>query len=56
MIVSVHLADVGWPAVPRILRGKSGLSEVAGLRYAETTVTAPLAKTFSPPQGSAGWG
>ena len=48
MIVSVHLADVGWPAVPRILRGKSGLSEVAGLRYAETTVTAPLSESLLP--------
>ena len=42
------LADVGWPAVPRILRGKSGLSEVAGLRYAETTVTAPLSENLLP--------
>ncbi len=48
MIVSVHLADVGWPAVPRILRRKSGLSEVGGLRYAETTVTAPLSERLLP--------
>ena len=56
MIVSVHLADVGGPAVPRILREKSGLSEVAGLRYAETTVTAPLSESLlpSPKLGRAG--
>jgi len=48
MIVSVHLADVGWRAAPRFLRGKSDLSAVAGLRYAETTLTAPLSESLLP--------
>jgi hypothetical protein len=48
MIVSVHLAEVGWAAVPRILRGKSALTEVAGLRYAESAVTAPLSESLLP--------
>ncbi len=48
MIVSVHLADVGWRAAPRILRGRSSLSAVAGLRYAETALTAPLSESLLP--------
>lgn len=42
MIVSVHLADVGWRATPGILRRRPIPSKVPGLRYAETTITAGL--------------
>ncbi len=48
MIVSVHLADVGWRAVPRVLRAKASLAAVEGLRYAETTLTAPLSGSLLP--------
>jgi len=48
MIVSVHLADVGWSATAGVLRRKSSLSKVEGLRYAETTVTAPLSESLLP--------
>lgn len=42
MIVSVHLADVGPLAVPGVIRRKPDPAKIAGLSYAETTVTAPL--------------
>ena len=42
MIVSVHLADLGPRAVPGVLRGKPEPAAIPGLRYAETTITAPL--------------
>lgn len=42
MIVSVHLADVGKPAALGVLRTKLDPAAVAGLRYAETTIAAPL--------------
>jgi hypothetical protein len=48
MIVSVHLADVGWRAIPGVLRAKPSPSEVPGLRYAETTAAAPLGDSLLP--------
>lgn len=48
MIVSVHLADVGAGKVPATLRGRPDPSRVPGLRYAETTVTAPLGAGLLP--------
>lgn len=48
MIVSVHLADIGLRAVPGFLRGKPDPSAIAGLRYAETTITAPLSESLLP--------
>jgi hypothetical protein len=51
VVVSVHLADVGWRAVPGILRRKAGLAAVKGLRYAETTITAPLSESLLPSPG-----
>jgi hypothetical protein len=40
MIVSVHIADVGLPRMLRALRQRPRPDSVAGLRYAETVVTA----------------
>lgn len=40
MIVSVHIADAGLSRMPGALRQRPRPSSVAGLRYAETTVTA----------------
>ncbi len=48
MIVSVHLADVGLRAAPGVLRHRPRPSEVSGLLYAETTITAPLSKGLLP--------
>ncbi len=48
MIVSVHLADVGWRTAPRVLRRKPRRGEVAGLLYAETTARAPLGASLLP--------
>jgi len=48
MVVSVHLADVGWRAAPGVIRRKPDPAEVAGLRYAVTTATAPLGESLLP--------
>jgi hypothetical protein len=48
MVLSVHLADVGLPAVPGILRNRPRRSKVAGLRYAEITTLAPLGASLLP--------
>lgn len=48
MVVSVHLADVGWRAAPRIFRHSPRPSDVPGLRYAETTGAAPLSGNLLP--------
>lgn len=48
MILSIHLADVGLAAAPGILRCKPDPSEVKGLLYAETTITAPLSRKVLP--------
>ena len=42
MIVSVHLADVGWRSAPRMLLRGPKPTEVPGLRYAVTAATAAL--------------
>jgi heme-degrading monooxygenase HmoA len=48
MVLSVHLADLGWRAVPGVLRRKPRPSEVPGLRYAETTGAATLGGSLLP--------
>jgi hypothetical protein len=48
MIVSVHLADVGKPAALGVLRRKLDPDIVSGLRYAETTIAAPLGGSLLP--------
>ncbi len=42
MVVSVQLADVGWPATPRLLRQKLDPTTVPGLTYAESVLSVPL--------------
>jgi hypothetical protein len=42
MIASVHLADVGWPEVNRLLFRGIDVAKVPGMSYAEPTFTAPL--------------
>ncbi|HWB69068.1 MAG TPA: hypothetical protein VG518_03750 [Solirubrobacterales bacterium] len=48
MVVSVHLADVGWRAAPGVIRRKPEPGKVPGLRYAVTTTTAPLGSELLP--------
>jgi hypothetical protein len=48
MIVSVHLADVGKPAALGLLRTKLDPAAIDGLRYAETTIAAPLSGGLLP--------
>jgi hypothetical protein len=42
MIVSIHLADVGWLRAPRLLLRGLDASTVPGMTYAEPVFTAPL--------------
>lgn len=42
MIVSVHLAEVGWRRAPGMLRGQPRPSDVPGLTYAEPVLSTPL--------------
>jgi hypothetical protein len=42
MIVSVHIADVGWLRSPRLLLKRPNLSALPGSIYAEPVATAPL--------------
>jgi hypothetical protein len=42
VIVSVHLAEVGWRRAPRMLRGRPAISDVPGLTYAEPVLGTPL--------------
>ena len=42
MIVSVHLAKVGWRHVPALLRHRPSPRDVTGLTYAELAVGTPL--------------
>jgi hypothetical protein len=42
VIVSVHLAEVGWRRAPRMLRERPPISEVPGLTYAEPVLSTPL--------------
>jgi hypothetical protein len=48
VILSVHIADVGWRAAPGMLRRKPDPAKVPGLIYAETTTTAPLGDSLLP--------
>ena len=48
MVLSVHLADVGWRTAPRILRRTPRPATVPGLRYAALTIAAPLTATVMP--------
>jgi hypothetical protein len=42
VIVSVHLAEVGWRRAPRMLRERPPISDVPGLTYAEPVLSTPL--------------
>ena len=42
MIVSVHIADVGWLRAPRLLLRRPDISALPGSIYAEPVTTAPL--------------
>jgi hypothetical protein len=42
MIVSVHIADVGWLRAPRLLFRRPDEAELPGLTYLEPVTTAPL--------------
>lgn len=42
MLLSVHVCDVGLRKAPGLLRSTPKLAEAPGLRYAQTTFTAPL--------------
>ena len=48
MILSVHIADVGWRAAAGVLRRKPDPAKFPGLIYAETTATAPLGGSLLP--------
>ncbi len=51
MIVSVHLAEVGWRRAPGMLRRPSSLSDVPGLTYAEQVLGTPLRDGPAPRPG-----
>lgn len=60
MIVSIHLADAGWPTVNRVLFRGIDPSTVPGMTYAEPAFTAPLGRRLPRPHPSrialiAGW-
>jgi len=42
VIVSVHLAEVGWRRAPGMLRGRPRPGDVPGLTYAEPVLSTPL--------------
>jgi hypothetical protein len=42
VIVSIHLAEVGWRRAPGMLRGQARPSDVPGLSYAEPVLSTPL--------------
>lgn len=48
MIVSVHIADVGWLRAPRLLLRRPDKAELPGLTYAEPVTTAPLGEGLVP--------
>lgn len=48
MIVSVHLAEIGFWSVPRFLRAKKRLAGREGAIYAEPVLTAPLGGGLMP--------
>lgn len=49
MIVSIHLADVGWPEVNRLLFRGINVAKVPGMTYAEPAFTVPLGKRVPRP-------
>ncbi len=49
MIVSVHLADVGWPRLNRLLFRGIDPTKVPGMTYAEPAFTAPLGRRLPRP-------
>jgi hypothetical protein len=48
MIVSVHIADVGVARARLVLRTRPRPADIHGLRYAETTIAAPLGGSLLP--------
>jgi hypothetical protein len=48
VIVSVHIADVGWLHAPRILLRSPRPATVPGLTYAEPVTTAPMSSRMLP--------
>ena len=48
MILSVHIARLGAAAAPGVLRARPDPDRVPGLRWAETTITAPLSAGLLP--------
>jgi hypothetical protein len=42
VVVSVHLAEVGWRRAPGVLRERPRLDDVPGLTYAEPVLSTPL--------------
>ncbi|HEX8689190.1 MAG TPA: hypothetical protein VF729_02990 [Solirubrobacterales bacterium] len=48
MIVSVHIADVGWRRAPRLLLRRPDKTPSPGLTYAEPVTTAPLSTGLLP--------
>jgi hypothetical protein len=48
VIVSMHLADVGMRATAAALRARPEAAALPGLRYAETTIAAPLGGSLMP--------
>lgn len=48
MLLSLHIADVGARHAPAFLRAQPVPYEVEGLRYAQTTITAPLSARLLP--------
>lgn len=49
MIVSVHLVDVGWPRLNRLLFRGIDPAKVPGMTYAEPAFTAPLGRRLPRP-------
>jgi hypothetical protein len=50
VIVSVHLADVGWLQAPRLLLRRPDVADLPGLSYAEPVLAAPLGRRPPRPQ------
>jgi hypothetical protein len=56
MIVSVHLAEVGWRRTPGLLRGRPDAADVSGLTYSEAALSVPLRDGPIPRPGSGRFG
>jgi len=48
LIVSVHIADIGWLRAPRVLLKRPRTASVPGLTYAEPVTTAPITSRMLP--------